>query len=214
MRKVYLSLIIILAICTESHAGFFSQSVDFSDLAQLSSEGLQTLKETEFAVFLKQVKVAGAQSDLKKAQGALKAANTELKTKKSDVTAAESKRNEARKNQDAKGTDLAETILKEVERNFARAEVFHAWKQQEVKARKATLKRAKLDLDIAEAEREEARISRLAAEKVPGTANYSTEDSKKSLKKKHKGRIDLKRAEEREVQMIQILKEEYEQKAK
>jgi len=214
MRKVYLSLIIIFTVCTVSHAGFFSQSVDFSDLSQLSSEGLQMLKEAEFAVFLEQVNVAGARSALKNAQGALKAAGTVLKTKESDAAAAESKRNEARKNQDAQGTALAETILKGTEQDLVQAETFHAWKQQEVKARKATLKRAKLDLDITEAEREEARISRLAAEKVPGAANYSLEDIEKSLKKEHAERVKLKRSEDREVQMIQILKEEYEQKAK
>ena len=214
MRNVFLSLIIILTVCTGSHAGLFSQSVDFSDLAQLSSEGLQMLKEAEFAVFLEQVKVAGARSALKKAQGALKAAGTALKTKQSDVTAAESKHNETRENQDEKGTALAETILKEAERDLAREEMFRVWKQQEVKAGKATLKRAKLDLAIAEAERDMGRISRLKTEKVPAAANYSLEEIEKSLKKKHKERGNLKRAEEREVQMVQRLKEVYEQNAK
>ena len=214
MRNVFLSLIIILTVCTGSHAGLFSQSVDFSDLAQLSSEGLQMLKEAEFAVFLEQVKVAGARSALKKAQGALKAAGTALKTKQSDVTAAESKRNETRENQDEKGTALAETILEEAKRDLAREEMFRVWKQQEVKVRKATLKRAKLDLAIAEAEREIARISKLKTEKVPAAANYSLEEIEKSLKKKHKERGNLKRTEEREVQMVQRLKEVYEQNAK
>ena len=192
----------------------FSQSVDISDLAQLSSEGLQTLKETEFAVFFEQVKVAGGRSALKKAQGALNAANTALKTNKSAVTTAESKLNEARKNQDSKGTDFEETILKEAERNFAQADMFYAWKQQEVRARKTTLKSAKLDLEIAEAEHEMARVSRLVAEKAPAAENYQLEDIKKSLKNKYKKQGGLKRAEEREVQMIQRFKEEYEQNSK
>jgi len=214
MRNVFLSLIIILTVCTGSHAGFFSQSVDFSDLDQLSSEGLQMLKEAEFAVFLEQVKVAGARSALKKAKGALKAAGRALKTKQSDVTAAEFKRNEPSENQDEKGTALAETVLIEAKRDLAREEMFRVWKQQEVKARKATLKRAEIDLAIAEAEREIARISRLKTEKVPAAVNYSLEEFEKSLKKKHKERDNLKRAEEREVQMVQRLKEAYEQNAK
>jgi hypothetical protein len=89
MRKLLITIILLVTFPALVHPGFFGGSVDLDDLAQLSQKGLGDLKDSEFEVFLAQVRLAGAKDDLKKANGELKAVKKILSSEKSDLKATE-----------------------------------------------------------------------------------------------------------------------------
>ena len=117
------------------HAGFFGDSVDLADLAQLSQKGLEDLKDREFAVFLAQVRLAGAKDALKEANGELKAVKRIFNTRKSDLKATEAEVKAAKEIQDKERFSRAESALQKSQEAYTSAELNVAWKAQEVKAR-------------------------------------------------------------------------------
>ena len=52
MRKILIYLAILVLFYCSVNAGLFGDDVDLADLSQLSPDALETLKETEFSVFL------------------------------------------------------------------------------------------------------------------------------------------------------------------
>ena len=56
MRELLLFLIVFPLTTSIAHGGLFKESVEFADLSQLSEEGLQSLKDTEFEIFLAEAK--------------------------------------------------------------------------------------------------------------------------------------------------------------
>ena len=78
MKKLILSLAILLAAHSISYGGLLDRSVDFADLAKLSEEGLQAPKDTEFEVFLANVSLAKAKATEDLARERLKAAEENL----------------------------------------------------------------------------------------------------------------------------------------
>ena len=59
MRKILMSLAILALVYNGANAGLFGDDVDLADLSQLSPAALETLKDTEFDLFLTKVKHAG-----------------------------------------------------------------------------------------------------------------------------------------------------------
>ena len=62
MKKIIFCLSCLLVSNTFAYGGILDSSVQFEDLAYLSEEGLNALKDTEFSVFFEQVKLAGAKN--------------------------------------------------------------------------------------------------------------------------------------------------------
>ena len=214
MRKLLIALFLLMSFPAFVHPGFFRDTVDLADLAQLSQKGLENLKDREFEVFLAQVRLAGVKDDLKKANGELKAAKKILSSSKSDLKAKEAEVKAAKEIQDKERFDKAETALLKSQEAYTTVELNVAWKAQEVKARKASIEKAELELNIAEIQRDLARVAQLVSEKVPAAQKYSAENLEKSLKKKEKDLAKAKRDEEREMWEATKSKEDYERKTK
>ena len=88
------------------------------------------------------------------------------------------------------------------------------WKNKEVKARKAGVKKAKLRLQVAEAKRDLARVSQLVSEKAPSAKKFSMPEYQKRVQKKQK---DLEKAldnEDRQIWEAKKSKEKYESTVK
>ena len=214
MRNLLITIILLVTFPVLVHAGFSGNSVDLADLAQLSQKGLENLKDREFEVFLAQVRLAGAKEDLKKANGELKAVNKILSSRKTNLKVTKAEVQEAKEIQDKERLIRAEKALKESQEAYTTAELNVAGKAQEVKAGKASVEKAELELGIAEIQRDLARVSQLVSEKVPAAQNYSAENLEKSLKKKQKKLTKAKRDEEREMWEVRKFKEDYERKIK
>lgn len=88
MKKLILSLAILVAAHSISYGGLLDRSVDFADLAKLSEEGLQALKDTEFEVFLANVRLARAKATEDLARERLKAAEENLDKERLNLKAA------------------------------------------------------------------------------------------------------------------------------
>ena len=214
MRKLLITIILLVTFPALVHSGFFGNSVDLDDQAQLSLKGPEDLKDSEFKVFLAQVRLAGAKDDLKKANGESKAVKKILGSEKTDLKATEAEVKAAKEIQDKERFIRAETALLKSQEAYTTAELTVAWKAQEVKARKASVEKAELELDIAEIQRDRARVAQLVSEKVPAAQKYSSNNLEKSLKKKQKNLTKAKRDEERETWEAKKSKEDYELKIK
>lgn len=214
MQKLLIAFIVLLSFAALVHPGFFGDSVELADLAQLSQKGLEDLKDGEFEVFLAQVRLAGAKDALKEANAELKAAKKILSSRKSDLKATEAEFKVAKESQDQERFTRAESALPKSQEAYTTAELNVAWKAQEVKARKASVERAELELKIAEIQRDLARVSQLVSEEVPAAQKYSAENLEKSLKKKEKNLVKARRDEERELWEAKKTKEDYERKIK
>ena len=214
MRKLLMTTILLVTFPALVHPGFFGDSVDLADLAQLSQKGLEDLKDSEFEVFLAQVRLAGAKDDQKKANGELKSVKKILSSQKSDLKATEAEVKAAKEIQDKERLTRAESPLQKSQEAYTTAELDVAWKAQEVKARKASVEKAELELDVAEIQRDLARVAQLVSEKVPSAQKYSAENLEKNLKKKQKDLTKAKRDEEREIWEANKSKEDYERKTK
>jgi hypothetical protein len=210
-------LVLCVAILTVSHSiaygGIFRASVEYADLAQLSAEGLQALKETEFEVFLANVRLARAKTAEDQAQDYLRAAEDALNKERLDLKAAKAEYKAAEANQDSQRMSKIEKTLEKVKEQIKIAELLVKWKEKEVSARKASVKKAKHAVELTEAKRDLARVSRLVAEKAPSSSKYSEADFEKKVKKAeddHQKAIDK---EKRELLVAEQLKAQYERTA-
>ena len=213
MRKLLLFLIVFPLTTSIAHGSLFKESVEFADLSQLSKEGLQSLKDTEFEVFLAEVRLAAtkvtrdlAQDGLKQAENVLDKERLDLKASKAEYEAAEAKQEKDR-------MAHAESMMKKAKEATKKAELLVKWKSKEAKARKAVVDRAKLAVELAEAKRDLARVSRLVEEKVPSASKYPLaewENKVKKIDEKHQKAVDK---EKREALEAEQLKAQYEKAA-
>jgi hypothetical protein len=213
MRRVFLFLLTLLLVSSPAYGGLFKESVEFADLSQLSEEGLQSLKDTEFDVFVAEVRLAAvkvtkdlAQDDLKQAEKGLDKERLDLKAAKAEYEAAEAKQEKDR-------MAGAETMMKKAKEATKKAELLVKWKSQEAKARKAAVDRAKLAVELAEATRDLARVSRLVEEKVPSASKYSLADWENKVKKTDEKYQKAMDKEKREALEAEQLKAQYEKAA-
>lgn len=88
MRIQLLCLAILMAWHTPAVAGLLGAVVDFADPAKLSEEGLEALKESEFAVFQANVQLYRAKDAEKQVESDLKGSRAILETKGLDLKAA------------------------------------------------------------------------------------------------------------------------------
>ncbi len=144
MRKLILSFAILVATHSISYGGLLDRSVDFADLAKLSEEGLQALKDTEFEVFLANVRLARARTAEDLARERLKAAEDNLDKERLNLKAAKADYKAAEANQDPERMSNVEKTLGKVKEAMKTAELRVKWRGKEVSARKAGVKKAKL----------------------------------------------------------------------
>jgi hypothetical protein len=213
MRSLWLFLIIFPLISSIAHGGLFKESVEFADLSQLSADGLQSLKDTEFEVFMAEVRLAAskvtrdlAQDDLKQAESVLDKERLDLKAAKAEYEAAEAKQEKDR-------MASAERTMQKAKEAIKKVELLVKWKGGEVKARKAAVERAKLSVELAEAKRDLARVSRLVEEKVPSASKYSLADWENKVKKTDEKYQKAMDKEKREALEAEQLKAQYEKAA-
>ena len=213
MRKLILSFAILVAAHSISYGGLLDRSVDFADLAELSEEGLQALKDTEFEVFLANVKLARAKTAEDLAQDSLKAGEDNLDKERLNLKAAKAEYKAAEANQDAERMSHVEKTLEKVKESIKTSELCLKWRKKEVVARKAGVKKAKLGVELSENKRDLARISRLVAEKVSSASKYflaDYENKQKKIQENHQKAMDK---EKREMLEAEQLKAQYEKRA-
>ena len=206
--------IILAAAPTGAQMGLFKASIDFADLAQLSREGLELLKVNEYEVFLAQVGLGRADNAGKKAEEDLEKAERTLKAKELDVKAAKAEEKAAKENQDAGRMAKAAAVLKTAQEGLKATKMLVKWKSKEVTARKAGVKKAKFAVQVSEAQRDLARVSRLISENVPAAQKYAIEAYEKKLKEKQSDYDRATTAEERKILAAKKSKVEYDQIAK
>ena len=192
-------LIILIAFPISAQMGLFKPSIDFGDLAQLSQEGLEILKVNEYEVFLAQVALGAAGNEEKKAEKDLEKAEQTLKAKELDLKAAKAEEKAAKENKDEARLTKVAAVLKTAQEALNGTKLLVKWKNREVTARKAGVKKAKLALQVSEAQRDLARVSRLLAENVPAAQKYAIADFQKKLKEKQADYDKAKTAEAREI---------------
>ena len=214
MRKLILSFAILVAAHSISYGGLLDRSVNFDDLSELSEEGLQALKDTEFKVFLAKVKLATAKRAEDLAQDNLRTAEDNFDKERLNLKAAKAEYKVAEANQDGERMSNVEKTIEKVKESIKTAELFVKWRKKEVSARKACVKKTKLAVELAEIKRDLARIYRLAVEKVPAAAKYSESDYKKKLKKIQENHQKAVDKEKREMLEAEQHKAQYEKRAK
>ncbi len=186
MRKVLIVLAILAIIYNGAEAGIFKDDVDLTDLSMLTQDTLETLKNTEFNVFLMKVKHAGAKASVKKANDDLETARLTLDAKKKRLKSSEADLKEAKATQDSARIDAAEKALHTAKKEFEYAKLLIRWKEKEVDVKAARVKKTKLAVSVAEHERDLARVSKLKEQNVPSAAKYSLSDFNKRLENKQR----------------------------
>ena len=213
MIKLILSFAIFIVAHSISYGGLLDRSVDFADLAELSGEGLQALKDTEFGVFLANVELARAKTAEDLARDSLKAAEYNLDKESLNLKAAKAEYKAAEANQDADRMSNVQKTLEKVKEAIKTADLGVKWREKEVSARKAGVKKAKLGVELSENKRDLARISRLVTEKVSSASKYPLADYKNKQKKIQEDYQKAMDKEKREMLEAEQLKAQYEKRA-
>ena len=214
MKKIFVIFVILVFICPGVEAGLFKSGVDFEDLSSLSLQALETLKDAEFSVFLTQVKLGGAKKSEKQAKEHLKAANLVYDSKQIMLKSARKDLKEAQTASDQGKIASMEKTLRGVQEEFDKATALVIWREKEVDAREAGVKRAKVELALAEAERDFARISKMIKEKVSAAGKYKLEDFKKNVLKRKKEHAAAVETEKQTVQEADRHRQKYEKALK
>lgn len=210
MRKILMSLAILALVYNGADAGLFKEDVNLADLSQLSPEDLETLKDSEFNVFLRKIKHAGAKVLENKAKDDLKTSKLTLDAKTQHLKSAEADLKEAKAAQDSTRIDAAETALRNANKKLEHAKLLIRWKEKKVDVQAAGVEKTKIAVSVAEYERDLARVSKLKEQRVPSAVKYSLSDFQKRLEKKQKEYEKAVRAEAKEMTEAKKRKAAYE----
>ena len=131
MRKILIYLAMLALVHNGADAGLFGDDVDLADLSQLSPDALETLKDTEFNVFLTKVEHAGAKILENKAGDDLKTSKLTLDSKNLRLKSAEADLKEAKATQDQRQIEAADKALGQAKEDFERAKMLIEWKEKE-----------------------------------------------------------------------------------
>ena len=214
MRKIFLYLAILVLFYNGANAAIFGDDVDLADLSQLSPDALETLKDTEFNVFLTKVKHAGAKVLENKAGDDLKKAKLTLDSKNLHLKSAEADLKEAKATQDQGQIEAADKALRQAKEDFERAKMLIKWKEKEVDVKITSVKKAKLAVELAEVERDVARVSKLIEQNVASAQKYNFSDFKAKVDKKNKEYQKALSTETKETAEAKKLKAGYEKISK
>ena len=214
MRKILIYPAILVLLYCSADAGIFGDDVDLADLSQLSPDALETLKDTEFNVFLTKVRHAGAKVLENKAGDDLKTAKLTLDSKNLHLKSAEADLKEAKATQDQGQIEAADKVLRQAKEDFERAKMLIKWKEKEVDVQIASVKKAKLAIELAEAERDVARVSKLIEQNVASAQKYNLSEFKATVDKKQRDYRKALHAETKAAAEAKNLRAEYEKISK
>jgi len=209
-----MGLAILTLVYSGADAGLFGDDVDLADLSQLSPDALETLKDTEFNVFLTKVKHAGVKVLETKARDNLRASKLTLDAKNLHLKSAEADLKEAKATNDQGKIAAADKVLRQAKEDFNRAKMLIKWKEKEVDVQAAGLEKAKLAVALAEAEQNLARVSKLVEQKVASAQKYNLSDFKAKVDKKQREYQQAMSAETKETAEAKKLKAEYDKMSK
>ena len=214
MRKILIYLAFWALVHNGANAGLFGDDVDLADLSQLSPDALQTLKDTEFNLFLTKVRHAGAKVLETKAGDDLKASKLTLDAKNLHLQSAEADLKEAKATKDQGKIDFADKALRQAKENNETAKMLIKWKEKEVDVQIASVKKAKIAVELAEAERDLARVAKLIEQNVASAQKYNLSEFKAKVDKKQREYQQALSAETKETAEAKKLKAEYEKRSK
>lgn len=211
--------LLILACCgvlltTIAVAGLFKNSVDLADLSEVAPEALETLQATEFAVFVEQVRLSAAKAATARAEGGVKTANRTLEAEKLDLKAAEAELKAAKANQDSERSAAADAGIAGAKADLATVKALRDWKMQEQKARQAEVAVAKSAVDLAEANRDLARVRLLKQANAPSGEKYDPGEIERTVSKRQKEYDDANRKASAAIAKIDKLKLDWDRLAK
>jgi hypothetical protein len=201
----------LVALQANTQAGLFGDSVKFADLTKLSPEGLEALKEPEYGVFLARVELARAEEAKKRAEQVLSSARRALEVEQLELKAVKAEEKAAKEDHDTDRMYNAGVALIKAQEDVKVANLLVNWKMGIVKARKAGVKKAKSSLELAESKRDLARVTQLAAEKVPSAQKYSLDEYQERVKKKQEEFDKAGIKEKNAVAEAEKAQDEYEQ---
>ena len=214
MRKILIYLAILVLFYCSANAGLFRDDVDLADLSQLSPDALETLKDTEFNVFLTKVKHAGAKVLENKASENLKAAKLTLDSKNLHLKSAEADLKEAKATKDQRQIEAADKALRIAKEDYQRAKMLIKWKEKGIDVQVASVKKAKLAVELSEAERDVARVSKLIEQNVASAQKFNLSEFKAKVDKKNKEYQKALSTETKEIAEAKKLNAEYEKMSK
>ena len=210
MRKALMYLVILVLFYYSANASLFGDDVDLADLSQLSPDALETFKDTEFNVFLTKVKHAGAKVLENKAGENLKTSKLTLDSKNLHLKSAEADLKEAKATQDQGQIEAADKVLRKAKEDYERSKMLINWKEKEVDVQIASVKKAKIAVEVAEAERDVARVSKLIEQNVASAPKYKLTDFKATVDKKQKEYQKALNFETKKMLEAKTLRTEYE----
>lgn len=182
----HLTLASLILAASSVEAGLFKNSVDLADLAEVSAESLEVLRDSEFEAFVAQIGLTAARASERIAEGAEKAAARILETENLDLKAAKAELQAAKSNKDTERMATGATVLSRAETDQRRAKLFREWKDADTAAKRAAVKAAASRLDLAEANRDLERARLLVREKATSGFKYDLADLGKSVSKRQK----------------------------
>jgi len=214
MRKILMGLAILGLFYSGASAGLFGDDVGLADLSQLSPDALETLKDTEFKVFLTKVGHAGAKVLENKSSGDLKESKLTLDAKNLHLKSAEADLKEAKAAKDQAKIEAADKTLRQAKMNYETAKMLIKWKEKEVDVQIASVKKAKIEVELAEAERDLARVAKLIEQTVASAQKYNLADFKAKVDKKQSEYQQALSAEIKETTEAKKLKAQYDKMSK
>jgi hypothetical protein len=207
---LFISIIALIFISHSSMASFFKDAVDMADLSQLSPHALETLKDSEFKVFLETLGHAAEKVKANKAREELKSAESDLSAKNLRLQAAKKELKGIQEKSAGKKLTAAEETLRAAQKEYDFVKLFKTWKEKELDACNASVQKAKAAISVAEAERDLARVEKLTAEKIPSAGKYMVAEFKKQLEKKKKTYEAAADKEKSKISEAEKFKREYE----
>jgi hypothetical protein len=199
--RLALTLPIVLGLTTlTAFAGAYDSSIAINDIAGLSDESIDALKDAEFAVLKAQVELARAQGQNNGLKAELKDANRKLDAKSLDLKAAKSEVKAAQANVGLKNVGTAavndpnnpypespERLSKanarletaQYESDTARSLV--AWKEAEIDRVDTLIAAREQAAEVASIKRDRARVEAMQKEQVAAHSKYSEAELSKRL---------------------------------
>lgn len=212
--RVVVLILMMAMIAGPAQAGLFKDSVDLADLGQVDPAALQSLKETEFGVFLAQVRLNAAKAAERRAGGGVKTAKRMLDAEDLDLKAATAEVKAAEANEDAARREAAAAVLAGAREDLRTAKLLITWQEQEKESAQARVRMAKAGVDLAESRRDVARVRLMQQEKAPGAGKYALADFEKNVSSREKDHGKALRKSETETGKAAKAKAAWEQVSK
>ena len=171
---------------THADAAIFGDDVSLADLAKLSPEAFNSLKDVEFAVFTEKVKHAGAVEAEKKFREVVKSAKSMLVAKKMHLKASETELKDVKEKSVGKKLKEAEEKVAAAQQAHETAQRYYRWQDRELDTLAVSAEKERRAVSAAEAERDLVRVFKLQEQGVSSAQKYNMEDFKKRLEKRRK----------------------------